>query len=43
MLKRGVLLPPSAFESAFISAAHDETLIDETIIAARGAFEEAGS
>ena len=43
MLKRGVLLPPSAFESAFISAAHDETLIDETIIAARGAFEEARS
>jgi glutamate-1-semialdehyde 2,1-aminomutase len=43
MLKRGVLLPPSAFESAFISAAHDESVIDETVAAARAAFAEARS
>jgi glutamate-1-semialdehyde 2,1-aminomutase len=41
MLARGVLLPPSAFESAFISMAHDDRLIDETIAAARTAFREA--
>jgi glutamate-1-semialdehyde 2,1-aminomutase len=41
MLARGVLLPPSAFESAFISAAHDEAIIDETIAAAAAAFQEA--
>jgi glutamate-1-semialdehyde 2,1-aminomutase len=43
MLKRGVLLPPSAFESAFVSAAHDEAVLDETIDAARAAFAEARS
>ena len=36
MLARGVLLPPSAFESAFVSAAHDDAVIDETIAAAGG-------
>jgi glutamate-1-semialdehyde 2,1-aminomutase len=41
MLARGVLLPPSAFESAFLSTAHDVPLIDETIAAARAAFLEA--
>lgn len=41
MLARGVLLPPSAFESAFLSAAHDDALIDQTIAAARAAFTEA--
>jgi glutamate-1-semialdehyde 2,1-aminomutase len=35
MLDRGVLLPPSPFESAFLSLAHDEAVIDETIAAAR--------
>jgi glutamate-1-semialdehyde 2,1-aminomutase len=41
MLARGILLPPSAFESAFISAAHDEAVIDQTIAAAQAAFIEA--
>jgi glutamate-1-semialdehyde 2,1-aminomutase len=35
MLERGVLLPPSPFESAFLSLAHDEPVIDETVEAAR--------
>ncbi len=42
MLSRGVLLPPSPFESAFISLAHDEPVIDQTIAAARAAFSEVG-
>ncbi len=41
MLARGVLLPPSAFESAFISLAHDDRIIDRTIAAADAAFLEA--
>lgn len=40
MLTRGVLLPPSPFESAFLSLAHDETVIAETVAAARAAFAE---
>jgi len=40
MLNRGVLLPPSPFESAFVSLAHDEGIVDETIAAAREAFIE---
>ena len=40
MLARGVLLPPSAFESAFVSAAHDDAVIDQTIAAAAAAFAE---
>jgi len=40
LLKRGVLPPPSQFESWFISLAHDEELIDRTIAAARGALSE---
>jgi glutamate-1-semialdehyde 2,1-aminomutase len=31
MLERGVHLPPSGYESWFVSAAHDEAVIDETI------------
>jgi glutamate-1-semialdehyde 2,1-aminomutase len=38
MRDRRVALPPSQFESAFISLAHDEALIDETIAAAREAL-----
>ena len=34
MLDRGVLLPPSQFEAAFISTAHDDAEIGETIRAA---------
>ncbi len=38
MLERGVLLPPSQFETWFVSLAHDEAAIDATIEAARGAL-----
>ena len=35
MLARGVYLPCSQFEAAFVSAAHSEADIDHTIAAAR--------
>jgi glutamate-1-semialdehyde 2,1-aminomutase len=38
MLDAGVWLPPSQFEAAFLSAAHTEQDIDDTIAAAREAF-----
>jgi glutamate-1-semialdehyde 2,1-aminomutase len=38
MLDKGVYLPPSQFEAAFISAAHTESDIDRTIDAARHAL-----
>jgi glutamate-1-semialdehyde 2,1-aminomutase len=38
MLEAGVWLPPSQFEAAFLSAAHVEKDIDDTIAAAREAF-----
>jgi glutamate-1-semialdehyde 2,1-aminomutase len=38
MLARGVYLAPSAFEAGFVSAAHDDAVIDATIAAAREAF-----
>jgi glutamate-1-semialdehyde 2,1-aminomutase len=38
MLERGVYLAPSQFESAFVSAAHTEDDIRQTIAAAREAF-----
>ena len=41
MLKRGVYLAPSAFEAGFVSIAHSEEIIAETLDAARGAFAEA--
>jgi glutamate-1-semialdehyde 2,1-aminomutase len=41
MLERGVYLPPSQFEAAFVSAAHSEPDIDVTVAAAREAFVEA--
>ena len=43
MLSRGILLPPSPFEAAFISLAHDAAVIDETVEAAKGALREAVS
>ena len=46
MLQRGVMLPPSQFETWFVSAAHGEAEIDETVAAAREALAtaaEAGS
>ncbi|GAP67327.1 glutamate-1-semialdehyde-2,1-aminomutase [Mizugakiibacter sediminis] len=41
MLKRGVYLAPSAFEAGFMSAAHGEQDIADTLEAARAAFREA--
>ena len=38
MLERGIYLAPSQFEAAFVSAAHSEEDIRETIAAAREAF-----
>ena len=42
MLARNVLLPPSPFEAAFISLAHDTAVIEETIDAVKGALRETG-
>jgi glutamate-1-semialdehyde 2,1-aminomutase len=41
LLKRGVYFAPSAYEAGFISAAHSEADISDTIAAAREAFKEA--
>ena len=38
MLERGVYLAPSQFEAAFVSLAHDDSLIEQTLSAARDAF-----
>ena len=38
MLEAGVFWPPSPFETAFLSAAHDAAIIDETLAAADRAF-----
>jgi glutamate-1-semialdehyde 2,1-aminomutase len=38
MLERGVYLPPSQFEAAFVSLAHTDEDVDETIRAAEEAF-----
>jgi glutamate-1-semialdehyde 2,1-aminomutase len=38
MLERGVYLPPSQFESWFLSSAHGPAAIDTTVAAAREAF-----
>jgi glutamate-1-semialdehyde 2,1-aminomutase len=40
MFERGVLLPPSPFESAFLSLAHGEPEIAATVDAAEAAFRE---
>jgi glutamate-1-semialdehyde 2,1-aminomutase len=40
MLERGVYLPPGQFEAAFVSLAHSERDIDETVRAAAQAFAE---
>jgi glutamate-1-semialdehyde 2,1-aminomutase len=42
MLARGVYLPCSQFEAAFVSAAHSEADIEHTIAAAREALAKAG-
>jgi glutamate-1-semialdehyde 2,1-aminomutase len=41
MLDRGVYLPPSPFESAFLSSAHQDEDIDATLEAADEALEGA--
>jgi glutamate-1-semialdehyde 2,1-aminomutase len=38
MLNAGVYLPPSQFEAAFLSAAHTDQDVSETVAAAREAF-----
>ncbi len=42
MLNRGVLLPPSQFETNFISIKHDSEVIETTIEAAKEALKECG-
>jgi len=42
MLERGIYLAPSAFEAGFVSAAHGETEIEATLVAAREAFAALG-
>jgi glutamate-1-semialdehyde 2,1-aminomutase len=42
MLRRGVYLPPSQFEAAFISLAHSEAEVDATVEAARQSLAELG-
>ncbi len=39
MLERGVFLAPSAYEAGFTSSAHDENVIQATLVAAREAFQ----
>ena len=38
MLDEGVYLAPSAFETGFVSAAHDEQTLEKTFAAAKVAF-----
>ena len=40
MLEQGVYLAPSQFEAGFVSLAHDDTVIESTITAARRAFQQ---
>jgi glutamate-1-semialdehyde 2,1-aminomutase len=40
MLERGVWLPPSQFEAAFLGTAHGESEIEATVAAAREAFQD---
>jgi len=42
MLEGGVYLAPSIFEAGFVSAAHTDAIIDETVDVAREAFSELG-
>lgn len=42
MLARGIMLPPSQFETWFVSAAHGEAEIDATVNAAHEVLREAG-
>jgi glutamate-1-semialdehyde 2,1-aminomutase len=42
MLERGIYLAPSQFEAAFVSAAHSDSDIDRTGVAARESFAAIG-
>ena len=42
MMDRGVYLPCSQFEAAFLSALHTEKHIEQTLAAARAALAEMG-
>lgn len=42
MLEEGVYLAPSAFEAGFVSAAHDDSVIEQTLAAADKAFARLG-
>jgi len=42
MLDAGVYFAPAAFEAGFVSAQHNDAIIDATIAAARGAFAQLG-
>ena len=42
MLNRGVYLPPAQFEAAFVSLAHTEVDIDQTVAAAAAALKDLG-
>jgi len=43
MLDRGIMLAPSQFEAAFVSAAHSSQDIDRTLAAAREALQAISS
>jgi len=43
MLERGVWLPPSQYEAAFVSAAHGEREVELVLEAAKGALKAAVS
>ena len=43
LLKAGVYLPPSPFETLFMSTAHTDADVDETLSAFERAFEELGA
>jgi glutamate-1-semialdehyde 2,1-aminomutase len=38
MLERGIWLPPSQFEAAFVSLEHGDAEVEATIVAAREVF-----
>jgi glutamate-1-semialdehyde 2,1-aminomutase len=40
-LEAGVYLPPSQFEAAFVSLAHDDAAVDAVVAAARSFFQGA--
>lgn len=43
MLERGMYIPPSQFEAVFVSLAHGEAEIDETVFAATQVMQQLGS